>query len=119
MNRFEKQGITKELIKGRKIIICGSTIYMSHIFREVLQELEEQQVQPDKVIRANGLERIQIGDGELSFVRSPDALRGKQADIVLFSVFLRDNQNFRETWFDNSQLVTQNSNHRYIDVISG
>ena len=116
MNRYENDGIVRDLAEGKRIIVCASTTYAHHIFKTVLEALENTGVNPTRVIRTNGQERIEVGDGILCFARSYDALRGIEADKALISVSVRESPAFREQWFPNARLATRNG---AVEQISG
>ena len=116
MNTYERDGIIKDLTEEKRIIVCAPSTYALHIFTTILENLDDTGITPAKVSRVNGQETIQIGQGKLSFARSYNALRGREADKALIAISVRESPSFREQWFPNAQLATRNGT---IEQISG
>lgn len=116
MNRYELDGVARDITNGKRVVVCASHNYSNIIFKEVEKLLEDRGLTPTRVLRANGRQRIECGEGALRFAHSYDALRGVEADKVLISVSVRESPSFLEQWLPNARLVTNNG---AIEQISG
>ena len=109
MNRYEREGITIDLLEGRKVLVCASSTYSSMIFEDVLAELEGLQAVPDSVNRTNGQQTITTGQGWLAFARTRPEMTRYAPDVVLFSAAIRQDPNFHHLWLPDALAITQNS----------
>ena len=110
MNRYEIDGIIKDLKDGNNIIICADHSVSRLIFNQVVSTLDDRKIKPENIIRANGQEKIYgFHGGSLSFARTPGELMKKRANTVLLSVGVRESSIYMEHWLPvASKAVTGN-----------
>lgn len=98
MNTYERHGITKQLLAGKRIVVATSYSGVRRIFTAIADTLHDLAEVPDLVSGVNGAERIEINGGRLTLAQTPEDLPYTVADVLVVSAVIRNKPDFYEQW---------------------